>query len=132
VETWSRRCRTYCERDTLVTRELSLRIRRAGVSPESVETEQELAEYLSAQQRNGVPFDMQRAIAFQGRLAARREELATLRQEFGSWYVAKKGVHTEEEQQEAMGYVAGADSARSSSSLHVQPGVKRHHIARTD
>lgn len=105
---WSREKQEYCDRDTLVCKELVLRIRKAGVSPESVETEQELAAYLTAQQRNGVPFDIQAAIAFQGRLAARREELGQLlMQEFGSFYVKGKEF-TPKRDNKSMGYVAGA------------------------
>jgi DNA polymerase-1 len=108
-KTWSKEKQDYCVRDTLVNRELVLRIRKAGVSPESVETEQELAEYLTAQQRNGVPFDVQAAIAFQGRLAARREELAVLlKQEFGSFYVKNK-TFTPKKNDKKRGYIAGAE-----------------------
>lgn len=108
LDVWSKEKQDYCERDTLVTRELVLRIRKAGVSPESVETEQELAVYLAAQQRNGVPFDVQAAIALQGKLAARREELGLLlRQEFGSFYMRGKEF-TPKRDNKAKGYVAGA------------------------
>jgi DNA polymerase-1 len=126
-ETWSKEMQDYCVRDTVVTRELVLRIRKAGIAPESVETEQELAEYLSAQHRNGVPFDMQRAIALQGRLAARREELTPLlRQEFGSWYVPKKEF-TPKRDNKKMGYVAGATCTQIKL-VEFNP-KSRHHIA---
>lgn len=107
-EHWSEEMQTYCERDTLVTRELVLRIRQAGVSPESIETEHELADYLSKQQRNGVPFDMEAAIALQGKLSARREELAqVLRDEFKQFYVRGKEF-TPKRDNKKLGYVAGA------------------------
>jgi hypothetical protein len=105
---WSKEKQEYCDRDTLVTRELVLRIRKAGVSAESVETEQELAVYLAAQQRNGVPFDIEAAVALQGKLAARREDLGQLlRQEFGSFYIRGKEF-TPKRDNKKMGYVAGA------------------------
>lgn len=106
--TWSPEMQKYCERDTLVTRELILRIRKAGVSPESIETEHELAGYLSAQHRNGVPFDLQAAIALQGKLSQRREELAQLLvKEFGQFYIPGKEF-TPKRDNKKMGYVAGA------------------------
>jgi hypothetical protein len=45
------------------------------VPPLSVETEQELCAYLDKQEQNGWPFDVDKAVALQGKLSARREEL---------------------------------------------------------
>lgn len=105
---WSPEMQEYCERDTLVTRELILRIRKAGVSPESIQIEHELAEYLTAQERNGVPFDLQAASALQGKLSARREVLAQLlMKEFGQFYQAGKEF-TPKRDNKKTGYIAGA------------------------
>lgn len=52
---WRPEMQTYCEQDTATGRALVLHIRAARVSPQSVEIEQELAWYLAAQERNGVP-----------------------------------------------------------------------------
>lgn len=110
---WTQEMQEYCERDTLVTRELVLRIRKAGVSAESVETEQELAQYLSHQQRNGVPFDVHAAVALQGRLAARREELGQLlKQEFGSFEVRGKEF-TPKRDNKRLGYIKGVTITKS-------------------
>jgi DNA polymerase-1 len=85
---WRPEMQTYCEGDTDVTRDLVLRIRQEGVSAESVETELELREYLIKMETNGWPFDLDKAVALQGKLAARRQELdEALRKEFGSWEV---------------------------------------------
>lgn len=86
--TWRPEMQTYCEQDTAVGRALVLKIREAGVTPESQETEHELAWYLAQQQRNGWPFDREKAIALQARLVQRREELSKeLIGLFGSWLV---------------------------------------------
>lgn len=84
---WCPEMQTYCEGDTDTTRALVQAIRNAGVSQESIDIEHELAWYLAAQERAGVPFDMEKAVALQGKLAARREEIAEqMRQEFGPRY----------------------------------------------
>jgi DNA polymerase I-like protein with 3'-5' exonuclease and polymerase domains len=83
---WRQEMQDYCTLDTDVTRELVLAIRRRGVSAEAVETELGLRDYIVGLERNGVPLDVEKAVALQGKLAARREELAeVLRQEFGTW-----------------------------------------------
>lgn len=106
---WTPDMQTYCEQDTEVGRALVVRIRQAGVSPQSVETEHELAWYLAAQQRNGVPFDKERAVTLHSRLAARREELANgLREEFGSW-LARDKTFIPKRDDKVRGYVAGAE-----------------------
>jgi len=124
---WTSEMQERCDRDTLLTRELVLRIRAAGVSPESVETEQELAAYLTAQQRNGVPFDVQAAVAFQGKLAARREELGQLlTQEFGSFEVLGKEF-TPKRDNKRLGYVKGKTITKSK--LTVFNPASQAHIA---
>jgi DNA polymerase family A len=107
-ETWTPEMQEYCERDTLVLRELILRIRKAGVSTEAVETEHELGQYLFHQESNGFPFDLEAAIKFQGELAVERENLgAQLREVFGSFYVKGKEFVPKKDNKK-MGYVKGA------------------------
>ena len=78
------------------------------MSAASVETENKLAAYLSKQERNGVPFDVDKATAFQAKLSARRQELAEILQaEFGSFFVRGK-TFTPKRDNKKMGYVAGA------------------------
>lgn len=57
-----------------------------GITAPAIEVEQELSAYLHQQERNGCPFNMSKAVALQGSLAARREVLGEeLRRVFGSW-----------------------------------------------
>lgn len=86
-ESWNPEMQAYCEQDTAVTVALVHHIRKAGWTPTlAIETEQELAHYLFLQERNGWPFDIEKAVELQGKLAARREELETqLKSIFGSW-----------------------------------------------
>jgi DNA polymerase-1 len=86
---WSPAMQSYCEGDTDTTRALVLHIRRmGGISEQSVEIEHALRAYLSQQERNGWPFDLEKAQALCARLSARREALSQqLIDAFGSWYV---------------------------------------------
>jgi DNA polymerase I len=86
---WRPEMQTYCEADTDTTRRLVLHIRKmGGISEQSVEIEHKLRAYLSAQERNGWPFDIDKAHALVARLSARREVLGQqLIAAFGSWYV---------------------------------------------
>jgi DNA polymerase-1 len=82
----------YCERDTLVTRELVLRLKKAGYSRMSLDNEHELALYLNEMEENGWPFDMDKATALQAKLAGKRELAGQrLRDIFGQLYVRNGG-----------------------------------------
>jgi len=92
---WTKEMQEYCEQDTAVTADLVRHIRKHGVSALAVETEQELCAYLYAQECNGWPFHLDKAIELQATLAARRQELEDeLRKIFGWWFkpVTKHGV----------------------------------------
>lgn len=105
---WRPEMQDYCEGDTDTTRALVLAIRKAGVSAEAVETEHELAWYLAAQQKNGVPFNVEKAVALQAKLAAKREDLGVkLRAEFGWWY-APNGETVAKRPNKTRGIIAGA------------------------
>lgn len=71
---WTPLMQARCESDTAVTRALVQRIRAAGLPAETIETEHELGEYLHQQERNGWPFDVEKAVALQGQLAAKRHK----------------------------------------------------------
>jgi DNA polymerase-1 len=84
---WTPEMQTYCEQDTLVGTALVRYIRKHGVTPLSVETEQELCAYLDKQEQNGWPFNVDKAVALQGKLSARRQELEEeLRKLFKFWF----------------------------------------------
>lgn len=108
---WSVDMQRYCENDTLVTKTLYNRTQDEVItqgSAEPVELEHNLAWYLAQMERNGVPFDMEKAIALQATLAARREEVrAELVREFGSWF-ASNGVTNPKRSNQRKGSYAGA------------------------
>jgi hypothetical protein len=134
---WRPEMQTYCEQDTEVTRALVLKIRGTEVSAESIETEHELAAYLAAQERNGWPFDMKKAVDLMGNLAARREELGQqLVAKFGSWEVTKWETFTPKRSNAAKGWTAGVPIRRSKTTLvqfnpksnqHVERCLKEHY-----
>jgi DNA polymerase-1 len=103
LDHWTPELQEQCVQDTAVTKALVLKIRQAGVSNEAVEIEHALAWYLAAQERNGVPFDMEKAISLQAKLSARREEIELqMQREFGPLYREEwPACHTEARQQEA-------------------------------
>jgi DNA polymerase-1 len=122
---WTPEMQSYCEQDTAVTRALVLHLRKAGVSPQAVETEQELAAYLDAQERNGWPFDLSKAVELQGRLAARREDLEQeLRALFGSWF-KPRGEFIPKRDNRKLGYVAGCPATKVEE-IHFNPGSRQH------
>jgi DNA polymerase I len=124
---WRPEMQTYCEDDTDVTRALVLKIRQAGVSPESVETELELREYLIKQEANGWPFNIEKAISLQAKLAVRREELAELlRIEFGSWTIPLPDFIPKKDNKKA-GYVKGVP-VKKFKTIEFNP-ASRDHIA---
>lgn len=85
---WTPEMQAYCERDTEVTLALVQRIRKAGAPAEQIDTEQRLAKYLFDQERNGWPFDVEKAMVLQATLSAKRQALDDeLRTMFDPWYV---------------------------------------------
>lgn len=109
---WTPETQVYCEQDTAVTRALVQRIRKAGVSPEAVETEHELAAYLVQQERNGWPFDVGKAWQLRGVLASKRQALdMELREEFKPWSVPL-GLFTPKVNNAKRGYVKGVPLER--------------------
>lgn len=107
---WRPEMQTYCEGDTATTKALVLKLRSTRLSAESVEIEHALSWYLAAQERAGVPFDLEKAVALQGRLAARREEIAQLmREEFGPRYKKDGKPFSPKKDIPKRGVVAGAE-----------------------
>ena len=125
---WSPEMQTYCVRDTKVTKALVLHIRKSKGTPAgAVETEHELALYLDAQERNGFPFDMQKAGELQATLSARREAIrADLVAEFGSWKKKDK-IFIPKRDNAKLGYKKGVP-VQKYKTLTFNPG-SRDHIA---
>ncbi len=106
-EKWTPEMQTYCEQDVETCTSLIRYIGKIGVSPEQVETELELRRFLFEMETNGWPFDMEKAAALQGKLSARREELAQeLKGVFGEWTVSL-GMFTPKKDNKTRGYTAG-------------------------
>lgn len=81
---WRKEMQDYCVDDTATGKAVVLLLRKSPPSQECIETEHALAWYLAVQERAGVPFDMEKAIALQAKLSARREQLrAELVEEIG-------------------------------------------------
>lgn len=128
---WTEEMQAYCVQDTSITVDLVHHIRKHGVSPMAVETEQELCDYLYAQERNGWPFDTDKAITLHSTLAARRQELEDeLRKIFGRWYrpVMQRGVvtiFTPKVNNKARGFTKGHPYTKVEL-LEFNPGSRQH------
>lgn len=124
---WTPLMQARCESDTAVTKTLIHRLRASGVSPESIETEHELAYYLYQQERNGWPFDVEKATALQASLAAKRQAAEQeLRDEFGSWQVSL-GMFTPKVNSKKFGYIKDVPVERFKT-IDFNPS-SRDHIA---
>lgn len=127
---WRPEMQTYCEQDTEVTRLLVQHIRKAGgLSEHAIQIEHDLRAYLAQQERNGWPFDMEKAQALYARLSARREELSQqLINAFGEWYVPN-GVHVPKRDNRRQGIYAGCAYTRIRL-VQFNPQSRKHIIGR--
>ena len=124
---WTPLMQARCESDTAVTKALVQRIIAAGVTPESMETEHELAYYLFQQERNGWPFNVEEAVKLQASLAAKRQTLdQELRTLFDPWQVSR-GMFLPKRDDKKRGYVKGVAVERFKT-VEFNPG-SRDHIA---
>lgn len=126
---WNPQMQNYCERDTLVTRELVLRLKKAGYSRVSLDNEHDLALYLNEMEENGWPLDMDKATALQAKLAGKREIAGQrLRDIFGQLYWRDGGKDfTPKRDDKKRGYYAGAPMCKLKI-MDFNPG-SRDHIA---
>ena len=126
-EKWTPEMQQYCDQDTVVCKALVQRIRAAGLSAQALEIEHELAYYLFQQERNGWPFDMDKAIALQGLLVKKREAVETeLRSAFEPWSVSM-GIFIPKRDNKAKGYKKGVPIERFRT-VEFNP-ASRDHIA---
>lgn len=122
---WTALMQQRCESDTHVTKTLVQRLRAAGVTAESIETEHELAAYLHQQERNGWPFDVDAAVKLQASLAAKRQVLdQELRQEIKPWQVSR-GMFTPKTNSKKFGYVKGVTIERFKT-IEFNPSSRPH------
>lgn len=123
---WRPEMQTYCEGDTETTKALVEHIRKFSPSQESIDIEHELAWYLAVQERAGVPFDTEKAIKLQGRLAARRAELETeLQEAMGPLYVRDGKPLVPKKDNKKQGYTAGAE-VQKLKLVEFNPGSRQH------
>lgn len=109
---WTPLMQARCESDTAVTKTLVQRIRSAGIAPQSIETEHELAYYLFQQEHNGWPFDVKAAVKLQASLAGKRQALdIELRKMIQPWQVSR-GMFTPKRDDTKRGYVKGVTIER--------------------
>ncbi|CAN8138981.1 hypothetical protein THIOSC13_1200007 [uncultured Thiomicrorhabdus sp.] len=84
----------YCEQDVEVTLALLEMLERKVASIPSVELEHRCAELIAEQERNGFPFDVNKAQTLYMDLVDIKLEIeGRLKEQFGTWYVSQ-GVHT--------------------------------------
>jgi DNA polymerase-1 len=125
---WTPEMQRYCENDTLVTKTLYLRCEqeiRAQGAEYPAELETELGWYIAQMERNGVPFDMDKAITLLGTLSARKEELRKeLVAEFGSWQKSA-GFFTPKRSNKTKGYVVGVPVEKFKT-IEFNPGSRDH------
>lgn len=109
---WTPLMQSRCESDTYITKTLAQRLRAAGLTPETIETEHELAYYLHQQERNGWPFDVEKATALQATMSAERQALVEqLSAAFPPWNVSR-GMFTPKTNSKKFGYVKGVPVER--------------------
>lgn len=80
-ETWTPEMQTYCEQDVRVTAALYRYLKPHDYSAEAIDLEHDVATLCAKMERNGFPFDIEKAGKLQARLAQRREELRQALQE---------------------------------------------------
>jgi DNA polymerase-1 len=126
---WRPEMQAYCERDTLVTRHLLTKIKKAGYSRQALDMEHELQSFLSAMEDNGWPFNEAKAHELHAHLAAKRELAAQrLRDIFGQIYVREGSkLFVPKRDNKKRGLYAGAPSCKIKP-VDFNPG-SRHHIA---
>jgi DNA polymerase-1 len=132
-DSWSPSLQAYCEQDTLVTKVLYNTLMKSDrFCPRANMIEHELAWYVAQQERNGVPFNMERAIEFQSVLVGKRQRIASkLREMFGTWEVIDR-VFTPKRDNKKYGYKAGVQVTKMRT-VEFNPASRDHiaHILKT-
>jgi DNA polymerase-1 len=129
---WRPEMQEYCEQDVELNTRLVRYLTKQGVPKEAFETETGLKRFLIKMEENGWPFDWEKAIALQGRLAARRHELEEeLKELFGSWQVST-GVFVPKKDNKKAGYKKGVPVERFKT-VHFNPSSRQHiaHVLKT-
>lgn len=84
--TWNAEMQDYCVQDVAVTADLYRRILAKNYSQEALDLEHATAEVCAQLERNGFPFNEEKAAALYGTLAGKRAKLEMKLQEtFGTW-----------------------------------------------
>lgn len=118
----------YCKQDIEVTRLLFDKLLNKGYPETAIQLEHDIAWLMAKQERNGFPFDSEKAVKLYAVLAEKRQELEEkLVKTFGSWY-SSKGEFTPKKDNKRMGYVAGCPMTKIE--LVTFNPSSRTHIAR--
>lgn len=105
-ETWSEEMEEYCRQDVRVTAAFLDLIKSKNYSQQARDLEHEFKEYIIDQEREGFPFDEEKARAFYAELAAERAELEkVLLETFKPWTETKDFIPKRDNVKK--GYVAG-------------------------
>lgn len=124
-ENWSPEMQAYCEQDVAVLKRIVQVIYKDGFSQQAYDIEHAVNEYLFHQEHGGFPFDLEKAVALQAKLAARREEIdVELRKAFGSWTVDLPPLVPKRDNKKK-GWVAGVPVPRSKV-VEFNPASRAH------
>lgn len=86
---WTPDMQTYCEQDVEVLHTLYAKLLAKKVPQAAIDLEHEVMWLVAQMERNGFPFDIEKATALYAKLSQRRTELAAeLKEAFGSWWNA--------------------------------------------
>ena len=122
---WRPEMQEYCEQDVELNLRLVQYLNKQGVPKEAMETETGLKKFLIAMEENGWPFDWDKAVALQGKLAARRHELEEeLKDIFGSWQVSV-GMFVPKRDNKKAGYKKGVAVERFKT-ITFNPSSRQH------
>lgn len=131
-DVWSPAMQSYCQQDTgtLVSLIKFLESKHVfDVWATALDGELELAWYLAQQERNGWPFNMEKAAELQGKLAEARELVAVkLRTHFGSWQAKNGKPFIPKRDNKRLGYLKGV-AVQKYKTVSFNP-ASRDHIAR--
>lgn len=84
--TWNAEMQDYCVQDVAVTSDLYRRILAKNYSQQAIDLEHQTAQLCAKIERNGFPFNEEKAVELYGALSGKRSELEMeLKRTFGTW-----------------------------------------------
>lgn len=129
---WSPEMSEYCKQDVSINVALYNKLMTKGLTQETIELENQVAEIIRRQMWHGFKFDVPKAENLYASLIGKREELTnTLRQVFKPWYVGKE--FTPKKDDKKVGYRKGCTLTqiklvefKPSSRAHIAKKLKEY------